>query len=103
MPVDAATSYAAILYSDAGYSTQKRVMQYICNVARAHADGVCPKNKVYALRNGSATRRTADRRPESLQVSGLFDKRITQFTNKAVPLLGFPRRNRDTDQNLADI
>jgi hypothetical protein len=37
------------------------------------------------------------------QVSSLLHERISEFPNKPIPLLGFPRRDRNTDQDLADI
>lgn len=37
------------------------------------------------------------------QVSSLLNERVSEFTYEPVPLFGFPRRDRNTDQDLADI
>lgn len=42
-------------------------------------------------------------RPTYSQVSCLFNKRISKFAHKRVPLLRFPWRYRNTDENFSDI
>lgn len=103
VPAGRALTDRAVLYCDADYFTKRRHASDSIAKVSVQTDGAWPKNRLYALQRQGQPPHMTRKSTLHVQISGLLDKWVTQFTNESIPLLGFPRRNRHSDQDLADV